>query len=115
LNVLITKRAEIQLCDFGVAGTLETELDKRSTFIRTLYWMASELFDPNPNYPKEVDIWAFGCMIYKIATWLPPNLDIHVAYEHVESRSKLPMLEEDNYTHDLRSLVSYFRRGPLGP
>jgi hypothetical protein len=50
-------------------------------------------------------------MIYKIATGLPPNLDIHVAYGHVESRSKLPMLEEDNHTHDLKSLVSYCLQG----
>lgn len=72
-NVLVTEQGEVQLCDFGVAGIVVTQLDKRSTFIGTLHWMAPEMFDSMLYYGKEVDIWAYGCMAYEIATGLPPN------------------------------------------
>ena len=59
-NVLVTEEGGVQLCDFGVAGIVETAADKRSTFIGTPHWMAPELFVSTRSYGKEVDIWAFG-------------------------------------------------------
>ena len=56
-NVLITEAGGVQLCDFGVAGVLETKFDKRSTVTGTLQWMAPELFDSTVSYGSEVDIW----------------------------------------------------------
>jgi serine/threonine protein kinase len=71
--------------------------------------MAPELFDSNPSYGKEVEIWAFGCIVYEIATELPPNVDIRVPYRRVGPHSKfhVPRLEEGNYSKDLRGLVAY--------
>jgi len=37
-NVLLTEAGGVQLCDFGVAGLLETRFDKRSTVTGTLQW-----------------------------------------------------------------------------
>ncbi|PMD46103.1 kinase-like protein [Hyaloscypha variabilis F] len=108
-NVLITEQGGVQLCDFGVAGTIETKLDKRSTFIGTLHWMAPELFESTPSYSKEVDIWAFGSMAYEIATGLPPNVTNDVSYERLGThlRNHPPRLEAGNYSKELRSLISY--------
>lgn len=108
-NVLVTELGGVQLCDFGVAGTLETKLDKRSTFTGTLHWMAPELFDSNLSYGREVDIWAFGCMVYEIATGFPPNADTGIPYDHAGSRSEIPLprLEGGSYSEDLRGIVAY--------
>jgi len=108
-NVLITEKGDVQLCDFGVAGTLETKLDKRSTFIGTLHWMAPELFDSSLSYGKEVDIWAFGAMVYEIATGLPPNVSSGVPYENLGTylKTHAPRLEGGDYSQELRSLVAY--------
>lgn len=100
----------VQLCDFGVAGVMETSLDKRSTFIGTMNWMAPELFEPNPHYGKEVDIWAFGSMAYEMATGMPPN-----AKSGMNSRPEMghylkqhiPRLEGDQYSEGLKDLVAY--------
>jgi serine/threonine protein kinase len=107
-NVLVTEIGAVQLCDFGVAGVIETRFDKRSTFIGTPHWMAPELFEQSKSYGTEVDIWAFGSMVYEIASGLPPNAravtDIYQLGNHLKQHT--PRLE-GNYSVDLKNLVSY--------
>ncbi|KAL5344392.1 hypothetical protein ACLOAV_010652 [Pseudogymnoascus australis] len=107
-NVLVTEEGGVQLCDFGVAGFVETAADKRSTFIGTPHWMAPELFVSTRSYGKEVDIWAFGSMVYEMATGLPPNAANGISYENLGSRLKasIPRLEDGDYSTQLRSLVA---------
>ena len=67
-NVLVTEVGSVQLCDFGVAGMMESKFDKRSTVIGTPHWMAPELFDVEDGAPEtppnfssmESDVWSFG-------------------------------------------------------
>ncbi|KAI1075728.1 kinase-like protein [Whalleya microplaca] len=108
-NVLITEVGAVQLCDFGVAGMMETKLDKRSTFIGTPHWMAPELFDQNSQYGTEVDIWAFGSMVYEIASGLPPNVRANVGLPQLGDylREHLPRLVGDQYTEQLKNLVAF--------
>ncbi|KAI2636116.1 putative serine/threonine protein kinase [Xylaria nigripes] len=108
-NVLITETGDVQLCDFGVAGIVETKLDKRTTFVGTLNWMAPELFDQNAQYGTEVDIWAFGSMIYEIASGLPPNVKSGVRLPQFGEylRDHLPRLTGDQYSENLKDLVAF--------
>ncbi|KAH6606477.1 kinase-like domain [Trichoderma cornu-damae] len=108
-NVLITETGNVQLCDFGVAGVIETKFDKRTTFIGTPHWMAPELFDKDASYGTEVDIWAFGAMVYEIASGLPPNVTAGIDFSRLGShlRHHTPRLEGDQYSPDLRDLVAY--------
>lgn len=105
---MITEEGGVQLCDFGVAGIIETNLDKRSTFIGTFNWMAPELFQGS-QYGKEVDIWAFGSMAYEMATGLPPNamsgvtgMDLGAYLQH-----HIPRLVGGTYSDGLRDIVAY--------
>lgn len=109
-NILIHEAGGVQLCDFGVAGIIETKVDKRSTFIGTLHWMAPELFafDQAASYGTEVDIWAFGSMVYEIASGLPPNtqvMDVVRLGNHLKQHA--PRLDGDRYSEGLRDLVAY--------
>jgi serine/threonine protein kinase len=108
-NVLVTEAGGVQLCDFGVAGIIETKFDKRSTFIGTPHWMAPELFDPSASYGTEVDIWAFGSMVFEIASGLPPNvmagIDISQLGNYLKTHT--PRLEGDQYSPQLKNLVAF--------
>ncbi|KAI0877579.1 putative serine/threonine protein kinase [Hypoxylon argillaceum] len=108
-NVLVTEVGGVQLCDFGVAGMVETKFDKRTTFIGTLHWMAPELFDQNAQYGTEVDIWAFGSMVYEIASGLPPNVKSNVRMPQFGEylREHLPRLAGDQYSENLKSMVAF--------
>lgn len=108
-NVLITETGGVQLCDFGVSGVIETRFDKRSTFIGTPHWMAPELFDPSASYGCEVDIWAFGSMVFEIASGLPPNVMAGIDVTQLGSYLKqhTPRLEGNKYSDKLKDLVSF--------
>ncbi|KAJ4271718.1 Serine/threonine-protein kinase PAK 4 [Fusarium torreyae] len=108
-NILVTEEGNVQLCDFGVAGVIETKFDKRSTVIGTPHWMAPELFDPSASYGTEVDIWAFGAMVYEIASGLPPNVAAGMDFGRLGSYLKqhIPRLEGDRYSQGLKDLVAY--------
>ncbi|KAK2606173.1 Serine/threonine-protein kinase PAK 4 [Conoideocrella luteorostrata] len=108
-NVLITEVGDVQLCDFGVAGVIETKFDKRTTFIGTPHWMAPELFDQSTSYGTEVDIWAFGSLIYEVASGLPPNVTENIDFSRLGTRLKqhTPRLEGDRYSTGLKDLAAY--------
>jgi protein-serine/threonine kinase len=86
-NVLILEDGRVQLCDFGVSGTLEPAKSKRTTIVGTPNWMAPELqrewikdADPHSRakpqeilYGSEVDIWAYGCTVYEMACGRAPH------------------------------------------
>jgi len=108
-NILIHEAGSVQLCDFGVAGICENKFDKRSTFIGTPHWMAPELFDKQTTYGTEVDIWAFGSMVYEIASGLPPNTHVvgDLSYLGKHLKQHMPRLEGDQYSEPLKNLVAY--------
>lgn len=110
-NVLVTEAGGVQLCDFGVAGIIETKFDKRSTVTGTLNWMAPELFDMSVSYGTEVDIWAFGSLAFEAATGLPPNAKNMARIDIPQFGSYLkqhcPRLEGDQYSDQLKDLVAF--------
>jgi hypothetical protein len=110
-NVLIHQEGRLELCDFGVAGILDTQTDKRKTFIGTLHWMPPELWTENPEYSDEVDVWEYGCTIYECAMGRPPNADLRerqqlkMRMRRLKQAISLP--ESGDFSDGLRSLVSY--------
>ncbi|UKZ51524.1 hypothetical protein TrVGV298_005284 [Trichoderma virens] len=108
-NVLVTEAGGVQLCDFGVAGIMETKFDKRSTITGTLHWMAPELFDPHVAYGIEVDIWAFGSMAYEIANGLPPNATARINIQQFGAYLKQhrPRLQGDKFSDNLKNLIAF--------
>ncbi|KAF2464063.1 kinase-like protein [Lindgomyces ingoldianus] len=117
-NILVNEEGRVQLCDFGVSGQLEPEIAKRSTIVGTPYWMAPELqkewvkdADPSsmvrPNevlYGSEVDIWAYGCTVFEMATGFPP---FHKTVQWKLPESGIPQLEGARFSDNLKSLVAF--------
>lgn len=117
-NVLILEDGRVQLCDFGVSNTLEPEKSKRSTIVGTPYWMAPELQrewvkDANPRsllepneitYGNEVDIWAYGCTVYEMASGFPPH---HKITQWDLPTAGAPTLEGDRFSQELKDFLAF--------
>ncbi|CAI6278834.1 unnamed protein product [Periconia digitata] len=120
-NILILEDGSVQLCDFGVSGIVEArqaEPSKRFSVHGTPHWLAPELIPPLINnefetevpYGAEVDIWAYGCTIYEMATGRPPNATTAAASL---PNAPLPSLDGDRYSEDLKDFVAFvFHRDP---
>ncbi|PGH09306.1 STE/STE20/YSK protein kinase [Blastomyces parvus] len=112
-NVLIHEEGHLQICDFGVAGVLQSKVDKRSTWIGTPHWMPPEMF-PNRagpethQYGSEIDVWAYGCTLFECATGNPPNATLRERMQIGRQLNRFPpKLEGDRFSDNLRSLVAF--------
>jgi serine/threonine protein kinase len=72
-NVLLTKKSEIKLADFGVAQALDNI--EENDIAGTPNWMAPEVISlAGAQYTS--DIWSVGCVIIELVTGKPPYHDI---------------------------------------
>ncbi|KAL8670770.1 MAG: hypothetical protein Q9168_004712 [Polycauliona sp. 1 TL-2023] len=112
-NVMIHENGSLQLIDFGVSGLLQTGNDKRSTIIGTPHWMPPEMTSqmfiqkPSASYGNEVDVWAYGCTLFEIATGAPPYAKAAIGriLTMMHKRSA-PTLKEDDFSDGLVDLVN---------
>lgn len=104
----------LRLADFGVAGIFESNVSKRTTIIGTPHWMPLELVkelgneNPNVTYGTEVDIWAYGCAVYEMATGHGPNQRVRPNDLADTLREGAPRLEDgDRYSQRLQDFVEF--------
>ncbi|MDE5898763.1 MAG: serine/threonine protein kinase, partial [Treponemataceae bacterium] len=74
-NILISKRAEIKLADFGIASDKEQDeesLTQTGTALGTPAYMPPEQFENSANVDQRADIYALGVMLYEMATGTKP-------------------------------------------
>ncbi|KAF2157571.1 putative MAP kinase [Myriangium duriaei CBS 260.36] len=64
-NILLTRKGEVKLCDFGVSGEFGTKGDA-STFIGTSYYMAPERIQ-GQSYTITSDVWSLGITLLEVA------------------------------------------------
>ena len=64
-NIFLTALGEIKLGDFGLARKLISDDDRATTVCGTPYYISPEQVN-GQNYGMEVDVWAFGCVLYEM-------------------------------------------------
>ncbi|WP_420421415.1 serine/threonine-protein kinase [Simkania sp.] len=76
-NVLIDKKGNIKIVDFGFARYLPTKSDRTFTACGTPNYAAPELIE-GVGYGESVDAWSFGIVLYTLAFGGFPIHDDHV-------------------------------------
>lgn len=71
LNVLLTKKLEVKICDFGSA--MKTADKNKMTCCGTFEWMAPELLQDATAYSSKSDVYALGIVMLEMATGKVPS------------------------------------------
>ena len=74
-NILMSRRGEIKLADFGIASAdefSETELTQAGVTLGTPSYMPPEQFSDSKSVDKRADIYAMGIMLYELTTGQKP-------------------------------------------
>ena len=70
-NVLLTEDDVVKICDFGLAVKLRMAGEEHDTICGTPNYISPEMVNKT-SYNEKSDCWAFGCILYAMATGSPP-------------------------------------------
>ncbi|XP_003387081.1 PREDICTED: cyclin-dependent kinase 9-like [Amphimedon queenslandica] len=71
-NILVTRKGELKLADFGLARALNKGANQRYTNrVVTLWYRPPELFLGERNYGPPIDMWGAGCIMAEMWTRRP--------------------------------------------
>lgn len=96
LNILLDARNLIRICDFGFSRHA-SEDSLMTQNIGTPHWMAPEILQAKSNYTAKIDVYAFGIVLWEIATSLTPyaGMESHQIINQVLQNDVRPALPQD--------------------
>ena len=65
-NILINKKGQVKIADFGVSGKMEGTYDCMSTWVGTVSYMSPERLK-GESYFADTDIWSLGLVLVECA------------------------------------------------
>lgn len=83
-NILLTKKLEVKICDFGSAMTTQDKKDRKKCSLGTKEWMAPEFSRDHTAYSPASDIYALGVIMWEMASSKEANDAIKVQEEKPE-------------------------------
>ncbi|KAL0342681.1 UNVERIFIED_CONTAM: Cyclin-dependent kinase G-2 [Sesamum calycinum] len=65
-NILINKKGELKICDFGLSRQFENESGSYSPQVVTLWYRAPEILAEVETYSTAIDMWSLGCIMAEL-------------------------------------------------
>lgn len=91
-NIFLDSHNNAKLGDFGLAKELGAHSRLAQTNVGTPYYMSPEMVNEE-DYDERSDIWALGCLIYEMASLVPPfDAKNHVALAKKISQGTYPRI-----------------------
>ncbi|ORZ21980.1 kinase-like domain-containing protein [Absidia repens] len=108
-NIVVTRRGDIKLCDFGVSGELINSVAE--TFTGTQYYMAPERIKGNA-YAVQSDIWSLGLTLIEVSQNEPalpppghPDLSIFELLDFIV-RQPVPIIQGSHISDACKNFVA---------
>jgi len=105
-NLLINKRGDLKLADFGLARAFGIPVRTFSHEVVTLWYRAPDVLMGSTKYSTPIDMWSAGCIFAEMATGRPlfpgPN-----AKEQIETVFKVMGTPDPTVWPSVRELPEY--------
>src|ERR1700722_16600037 len=77
-NLLINKKGELKIADFGLARAFGAPVRTYSNEVVTLWYRAPDVLLGSTMYSTNIDIWSIGCIFAELVTGRPlfPGSDV---------------------------------------
>ena len=102
-NIFFDKNFNFKLGDFGLSKRFYNEYSK--TFIGTPLYLSPEVLELKP-YNVKSDIWAFGCTLYELATFVRPYEASNINFLLGKIKNGLPQRINRTYSDQLWNMIS---------
>ena len=106
-NLLLNKRGDVKVTDFGVSRGLESSADSCNSYVGTLIYMAPERVPgghAKAEYTNKVDIWAVGITVFQMVTGKHPYQQHQAFLDYFQVVELSPSLDQE-HDDDLREFV----------
>ena len=116
-NILISKRGEVKLADFGIASDsteAENDLTQSGIALGTPAYMPPEQFVDSANVDERADIYALGVMLYEMVTGTKPYKTGSLA-ETLSNAKKGKYIRPEKLNKDVPKEVSRIIRKMIRP
>ncbi|KAI9175230.1 cyclin-dependent kinase 5 [Blastocladiella emersonii ATCC 22665] len=119
-NLLINKRGELKLADFGLARAFGIPVRSYSNEVVTLWYRAPDVLMGSRQYSTSIDIWSAGCIFAEMATGRPLFPGSNIADQLLRIFRVLGTPSEDTWPGctalpDWRADLPRFDPQPLDP
>ncbi|XP_003384504.1 PREDICTED: dual specificity mitogen-activated protein kinase kinase 6-like [Amphimedon queenslandica] len=107
-NILINKKGEIKLCDFGIAGELVNSLAKTDIGCRP-YLAPERIYGGQHKYDHRSDVWSLGITLCELATGefpYPPYRNLFEQIKLVVEGAPPQLPDDGTFSEDFRDFVS---------
>lgn len=109
-NILLSRRGEVKLCDFGVSGQLVQSMAK--TNVGCSAYMPPERVNPlvvSEGYDIRSDVWSFGVTMIEVATGKHPYAKWKNAFQQMQQVvvGAAPSLPEGPFSDVFREFIDW--------
>eukprot|EP01046_Picozoa_sp_COSAG06_P047509 COSAG06_NODE_6924_length_2713_cov_16.993879_2_plen_706_part_01 len=88
-NLFLDEHMNLKIGDFGLAAQILYDGERKKTICGTPNYIVPEILSGNAGHSFEVDIWAYGVIMYTLLVGKPPfeTTDVKLTYRQIKANS----------------------------
>ncbi|KAF7684568.1 putative cell division protein kinase [Astathelohania contejeani] len=98
-NILVNKKGILKIADFGLARSMQMEMNTYANEVITLWYRPPELLKGATAYGTYIDIWSLGCIIVEM-------LSNQVLFKGTNNENQLKLISKYKTKFDFKELIS---------
>jgi negative regulator of PHO system len=105
-NLLINKKGELKLADFGLARAFGIPVNTFSNEVVTLWYRAPDVLLGSRTYSTSIDVWSAGCIMAECVSFVPLlSVLVHTHRQFCRMISGVPLFRGRDNNDQLNQII----------